>query len=135
VSLGARDREAFDLVRSRSFADAYVASLDLELQARRLTLRIYGSLRPSDASTVLATITFFGTGEFRIGNEAGAFPESVRLASLALAYDDASDRGSAELAGRAPWSSTFGFDGLAYEEHAAVLASLADDDALVPDDA
>ncbi len=133
MSLGTRDREAFDLVRSRAFADAYVASLDLELQARRLTLRIYGSLRANDASTLLATITFFGTCEFRIVNEAGAFPESVRLASLALAYDDTSDRGSVELAGRAPWSSSFAFDGLAYEEHAAVLASLADDDVVLDD--
>jgi hypothetical protein len=127
VSLTTRDRDAFELARSRSFGDAYVASIDLELQARRLTVRSYGALRRGERGTFLGTMTFFGAGDLRLENAVGAFPESVAIAGFALDYDDATDRGSAELRGRQSWTLAWTFDGLAYEEHAAVLASLADE--------
>jgi len=127
VSLGTRDAEAFALVGSRSFGDAFVASLDLELQARRLTLRLYGRLRPGETETYLGTATFFGTGDVRLDNASGAFPETVALERFSLSYDDIADRGAAELRGTAAWSLAWAFDGVAYEEHATVLASLADE--------
>ena len=127
MSIAQRDREAMDLVAARRFDDAYLVSSDLEMQARRLTLRAYGALHPADTTTYLATLTFFGASALGIENEAGVFPESVQLSSLALTYDDADDEGSAELRGRQAWALAWNFDGLAYEEHPAVLASLADD--------
>ncbi len=127
MSLGARDHEALELARSRSFADAYVASFELELQARRLTVRFYGPLRRGDRATYLATVTFFGAGELAIDNAAGAFPDSARLAGVELSYDDEADRGSADLRGAAAWTLSWSFDGLAYEEHAATVASLVDE--------
>jgi hypothetical protein len=126
VSLGTRDAEAFALLRSRSFGQAFVASLELELQARRLTLRLYGTLRPGDPETYLGTATFFGSGDVRLENATGAFPETVALERLSLSYDDIADRGAAELRGAA-WSLAWAFDGVAYEERATVLASLADE--------
>jgi len=127
VSLTTRDAEAFALLRSRSFGQAFVASLDLELQARRLTLRLYGPLRPGDPETYLGTATFFGSGDVRLENATGAFPETVALESLSLSYDDIADRGAAELRGSGAWSLAWAFDGVAYEERATVLASLADE--------
>ncbi len=127
MSLGTRDAEAFALLRSRAFGEAFVASLDLELQARRLTLRLYGRLRPSDVQTYLGTATFFGAGDVRLENGSGAFPETVALENFALSYDDVVDRGAAELRGAAAWSLAWAFDGVAYEEVATVLASLADE--------
>ena len=132
MSLSGRDREAFELVAGRSFGDAYVASLDLELQARRLTVRFYGTLRRGERGTLLGTVTFFGAGDLRLDNASAAFPDSVGVASFALTYDDDADRGAAELRGRSAWSLAWAFDGVAYEEHPAVLASLADE---LPDDA
>ena len=129
MSLDIRDAEALDLVRSRTFAHAFVASFEIELQARRLTLRLYGALRAGERNTHLGTATFFGAGDVRLENPSGAFPESAALERFALAYDDESDRGSAELHGTAGWSCAWAFDGLAYEEHPAVLASLADEPA------
>ena len=127
MSLSTRDREAFELARSRTFGDAYVASIELELQARRLTVRFYGTLRRGDRATYLAAVTFFGAGELGIDNAEGAFPDSARLASVALSYDDEADRGFAELRGAGAWTLSWSFDGLAYEEHAATVASLADE--------
>lgn len=71
-------------------------------------------------------MTFFGTAGFGVANE-GAFPESVRVADLTLAYADEDESGSAELSGAQAWTLSWSFDGLAYEEHPAVLASLADE--------
>ncbi len=126
MSAAARDQEALDVVASRSFGDAYVASLELDMQTRRLTVRVYGTLR-NDRATYLATLTFFGASTLVLDNADGAFPQSVRLASLALRYESIDDQGTAELRGASSWSSSWHFDGFAYEEHAAVLASLVDD--------
>ncbi len=126
MSLSQRDRDALDVVAARAFGDSFVVSLDFEMQARRLTLALYGNFHGGGTS-YLAKVTFFGASAFGVENEAGAFPESVRLASFSLAYEEAGDEGSAELRGAQPWALSWTFDGLAYEEHAAVLASLADD--------
>jgi hypothetical protein len=126
VSLGTRDLEAFALASSRTFADAYLASFALEAQTRRLVLGFYGPLRRGDRATYLGTVTFFGTSDLRIENASGAFPDSVRLASVEFAYDDDAERGSARARG-ADWSIALHFDGLAYDEHAAVVASFADE--------
>jgi hypothetical protein len=125
--MAARDREALDLVQGRGFANTWLASLDLELQARRLTLRIYGALHRG-ADTQLATLTFFGVSALRLENSDDAFPESVALRSLAIAYDDTEELGTAGLQGTREWKLGWSFDGLSYEEHPAVIASLADDD-------
>jgi hypothetical protein len=127
MSLSLRDQEAFDTVAGRSFDGAYVVSFDLEMQARRLTLELYGTLRRGDGATYRATITFFGTSALAVQNESGAFPESVGTSWFGLSYIDETDEGAAELRGRQPWSVLWNFDGLAYEEHAAVLVSLVDD--------
>lgn len=121
-----RDSEALRLASSRSFAGAFVAACDLELQARRLTLRLYGTLGGGN-ETRLGTLTCFGVAGLALENSGGAFPQSVRLESLNLAMPDPDDAGSAELVGTLSWRLTFAFDGLAYEEHPALLASLADD--------
>ncbi len=126
MSIAPRDQEALGLVASRSFDGAYVSSVALDMQARRLTLRLYGTLR-GGSETYAAALTFFGASALGIENETGIFPESVRVASLALAYNEAEDEGTAELHGRQAWALFWTFDGLAYEEHPAVLASLADD--------
>ncbi len=125
MSAARRDLEALDVARSRSFDGTYVAAFELEMQVRRLTLRLYGSI--GTAGTQLATITFFGTSAVTLQNDAGSFPESVRVASLALENPDPDDVGSAVLTGQQGWSMAWSFDGLAYEEHPAVIASLADD--------
>ncbi len=126
MSAAARDQEALDVVASRSFADAYVASLELDMQTRRLTLRVYGRLQ-SGGATSLATLTFFGTSDLNLDTADGAFPQSVRITGLRLRYEPSDEQGTAELRGRSPWTFSWEFDGFAYEEHAAVLASLADD--------
>jgi hypothetical protein len=126
MSIAPRDREALDLVSRRSFAYAYVSSLDLEMQARRLTLGLYGPLQ-GGATTMLGTVTFFGASALSLENEAGAFPESVAVSSLVLSYDDEADRGDAQLAGTSGWKLSWSFDGIAYTEYAAVIASFADD--------
>ncbi len=125
VSITQRDREALDLVASRRFGESFVVSLDFEMQVRRLTLVLYGRVLGGSA-TYLARLTFFGTAGFGVENE-GAFPESVRVSDLALAYADEDESGSAELSGVQAWTLSWSFDGLAYEEHPAVLASLADE--------
>ena len=126
MSIAARDQEALDLVASRTFEGAFVSSFALDMQARRLTLRLYGPLR-GNADTYAGTLTFFGASALGIENQTGIFPESVRVTSLALRYAESDDEGTAELRGRQAWALFWTFDGLAYEEHAAVLASLADD--------
>jgi hypothetical protein len=126
MSIAQRDREALDVVASRTFGGAFLVSLDFEMQARRLTLECYGPVHGGSA-TYLAKLTFFGTSAFGVENEAGSFPESVGIESFALTYADFEDQGSAELRGSKAWALFWTFDGLAYEEHAAVLASLADD--------
>jgi hypothetical protein len=125
--MAARDREALDLVQSRGFANTWLASLDLELQARRLTLRVYGALHRG-TETHLATLTFFGVSLLQLENSDDAFPESVEVRSFAIAYDDAQEVGTAGLHGARDWKLGWSFDGLSYEEHPAVIASLADDD-------
>ena len=95
-------------------------------QTRRLTACLYGALR-SDGTTYLATLTFFGVGAFALGNALGAFPESVRISALSLRYEPEGEEGTAELRGRSAWTFGWRFDGFAYEEHPAVVASLSDD--------
>lgn len=126
MSIAPRDREALDLVQRRSFSDAFVASLDLEMQARRLTVALYGPLQ-GGTQTLLGTLRFFGASALALDNAAGTFPESVCITSLVLSYDDEADLGRAEMTGTAGWSFGWSFDGLAYDEYATVIASLADD--------
>jgi hypothetical protein len=125
MSLAQRDREALDLVQSRSFGGAWLASLELELQTRRLTLRVYGPLQRG-SQTYLATLRFFGASFLHLANESDAFPDSVKLGSLSISFD-ADDIGAASLEGASEWKLDWSFDGLSYEEHPAVIASLADD--------
>jgi hypothetical protein len=127
LSIAQRDREALELAQRRSFGGAWLASLELELQARRLTLCVYGNLQGGGRDTYLAKLTFFGASAMRFENDAGAFPESVKLLSLELSFDDDEELGAAELRGARSWSLGWSFDGLSYEEHPAVMASLADD--------
>jgi hypothetical protein len=127
MTLGQRDQEAFDLVASRSFADAYLLSLDLEMLARRLTVKLYGPLRAGQADTYLGTLTFFGTSAFGGANPGSTFPDSAHASGLTLSYGDNEEAGSAELRGSEGWSFAWSFDGLAYEEHPAILTSLVDD--------
>ncbi len=127
MSLAPRDLEALDLLRSRSFGNAYLAAFDIEMQARRLTVHLYGALRGGDAATYLGAATFFGAGELGVENGDAAFPDSARLANVELSYDDENERGSARVRGARAWTLSWSFEGLAYEEHPAVLASLADE--------
>jgi len=127
MSLSGRDQEAYDLARGRTYKSSCLVSLDVEMQARRLTLQIYGSLRARDPGTFRATLTFFGTSALSLANESGAFPESVRIDSLELSYDDSEDEGLAVLSGEQGWTLRWNFDGVAYEDSPCVLASLADD--------
>jgi hypothetical protein len=126
MSITQRDREALDVVASRAFGNSYLASLEFDMQVRRLTLSLYGPLQGGH-STYLGRLTFFGAAGFGADNVAGSFPESVRVATLTLSYANEDDAGTAELRGTQPWTLFWSFDGLAYEEHAAVLASLADE--------
>ncbi len=124
----ARDRDALDLLAARSFADCALAALDLDMQTRRLTLRVYGALRVDDAGTYLATLTFFGTSALAIEGPATSFPQSARIVGIDVSYADDDDTGTVELRGRAGWALAYSFEGVAFEEHAAVVASLADDE-------
>jgi len=126
MSIAPRDREALDLVGRRSFGGAFVASLDLEMQARRLTVAFYGPLQ-GGTTTLLGTLRFFGASALTLENPEGTFPESVRVNALELSYDDEADLGTAGLTGATGWTMGWSFDGLAYDEYAAVIASLADD--------
>ncbi len=126
MSAERRDREALDLVATRAFAGCAVVDIALEMLARRLNVRLYGKLR-GDETTYCGALTFFGVDALGIDNAGGEFPQSVRVASLALDYSDDADEGTASVSGAAGWSMQFTFDGLAYEEQPFVLASLADD--------
>jgi hypothetical protein len=126
VSAAPRDQEALDLALSRTFVDAYVVSLAIDMQTRRLTLQVYGALR-NDAGIYLATLTFFGASALALENAQSAFPNSVRITALLLTYAADDDEGTAELRGRSAWTFGWQFDGFAYEEHPAVIASLSDD--------
>lgn len=130
MSIAPRDRAALTLVRNRHFRDTYLASLAADMQTRRVTLRIYGTLHGTlpQSDTFLGTLTFFGTTAFSIANERGTFPESVRIAALDLAYDEGEDIGNATLDGSDGWKATWAFDGIAYEEIPAIVESLADED-------
>jgi hypothetical protein len=128
MAADARDREALDLLVARTFVDCALVALDLDMQTRRLALRVYGALRTADATTVIATLTFFGTSAVAIGGAATSFPQSARIVAIAIAYADDDDAGTVEVSGRAGWVMRFSFEGVAFEEHAAVLASLADDE-------
>ncbi|GAC1495020.1 MAG: hypothetical protein NVS3B17_18600 [Vulcanimicrobiaceae bacterium] len=123
-----RDREALDVLASRTFADAALASLSIDLQTRRLTLRAYGELRPGDPATYLATIAFFGTHALELDGATTAFPQRARIVTIRIRYGDADDTGTAHVDGRSGWALRFEFEGIAYEETPTVLASLADDD-------
>jgi len=127
VSAERRDREALDLVAQRRFAGCAIVEIGLEMSARRLSVGLYGKVRASDDATYRVTLTFFGISALSIENADGAFPQSVGLSALDLSYSDDDDEGSASLTGTSGWSLEWKFDGLAYEEHPAVLASLADD--------
>ncbi|MBD5606797.1 MAG: hypothetical protein IAI48_17150 [Candidatus Eremiobacteraeota bacterium] len=128
MSLATRDVAALEAVRSRTFADAYVASFELELQARRLTVCFYGTLRAREGATYLGTVTFFGAGELGIENADGIFPDSAQLASVSFSdFEEESERGFVEVRGARAWVLSWSFDGLSYEEHEATLASLADE--------
>jgi len=126
VSAAPRDQEALDIAASRTFVDAYVVSLDIDLQTRRLTVRVYGSLR-ADGATYVATLTFFGASVLTLENAGGTFPHSVRITAFRFHYPLGEDEGTAHIRGRSAWTLSWNFDGFAYEEHAAVLASLADE--------
>ncbi len=128
MSLASRDQEAYDLVARRAFGGAYLVALELELQTRRLTVQLYGALRTGSSETFLATVTFFGARGLDLENAASEFPESARVASLTLSYREAEEEGSVAISGQRAWQAGWAFDGLAYEEHPAVVASLADDD-------
>jgi len=127
VSNEPRDREALDLIAQRSFDSCAVFDVQLEMLARRLQLRLYGALRPGDAATYLAALTFFNIRGLEIENPAGNFPESVRLVGLHTTYSESDDVGSLEVQGGSDWQLRCTFDGVAYEEHPATLASLRDD--------
>ncbi len=128
MAADARDRDALDLLASRTFADCALVALDLDMQTRRLTMRVYGALRASDATTVVATLTFFGTSALGIEGVTTSFPQSARIAEIAMTYADDDDAGTVVVNGRAGWSMQFSFEGVACEEHAAVVASLVDDE-------
>ncbi len=126
--MSTRDLEALDIARSRSLGRSYLASFDLEMQARRLSVRFYGTLGGPTGGTFLATLTFFGVGELGLENADGTFPDSASVATVDFAdYEEVSERGFVEVRGSQGWALSWSYDGLAYEEHPAVLASLADE--------
>ncbi len=127
MATDARDREALDLIATRTFADCALVALELDMQTRRFTLRVYGSLRSADA-TVLATLTFFGTRGLATGGATAAFPSRAQVATLDVTYADDDETGSVDVRGRVGWTLAFTFEGIAYQEHPAVLASLVDDE-------
>ncbi len=127
MSIAPRDREALDLALQRSFGGSFVASFDLEMQTRRLTIGFYGPLL-GGRTTLLGTLRFFGASALVLENPEGAFPQSVRVNALELSYDDEAEVGAADLRGASGWLMGWSFDGIDYEEHPAVIASLADDE-------
>ncbi len=128
MAADARDRDALDLLASRTFTDCALAALDLDMQTRRLTLRVYGAIRADDSGSFLATMTFFGTSALAIDGAAPSFPQSARIVAIAIAYAEDDEEGTVAVSGRVGWSMRFSFEGVAFEEHAAVVASLADDE-------
>ena len=73
-------------------------------------------------------MTFFGVEALSAENRGRRVPaKRGGSSSLDLTYSDEDDVGSASVTGNSDWALAWKFDGLAYEEHAAVLASLADD--------
>jgi hypothetical protein len=130
MSMSTRDLEALDLARSRSLGPSYLASFDLDMQARRSSVRFYGRLGGQAGDTFLATLTFFGVGELGLDNADGTFPDSASVATVDFAdYEEVSERGFVEVRGAQGWVLSWSYDGLAYEEHPTVLASLADETA------
>jgi hypothetical protein len=142
MSLGARDADAFDFANLRifsesAFAERFLIALDLEMQTRRLTLRLYGRSLTEPANrfatpnvTFVFKVTFFGVADLVLGQgeEGGAFPQSARVDALSLTYDDASDVGHVHVTGTRGWTLDFAFDGLAFEETPGTVLSLVDDD-------
>lgn len=138
MSLGTRDEEAYQFASRRifgdgAFSDVVLVGLDLEMQTRRLTLRLYGNLRGAlgpGPKAYLSTVTFFGVANLVLGVNAedGAFPQSARVEALSLSYDDDADEGRAVVTGTRGWAIEFTFDGIAAEETIATIASLADED-------
>jgi hypothetical protein len=127
MSMARRDAEAFAVAQQASYVNAFVVSVALEMQTRRLTLGLYGPLH-GGKTTYVATLAFFGTAAFEIENNDGAFPETVGVASFDLTYDEELGVGRAVLRGGRGWRLEWAFDGIAYEERAASIASLADDE-------
>jgi hypothetical protein len=127
MSMAPRDAEAFAVAQQASYANAFVVSFALEMQTRRLTLGLYGALH-GGKTTYVATLAFFGTAAFEMENTDGAFPETAGVAAFDLSYDDELGIGRAELRGARGWRLEWAFDGIAYEEHGALIASLADDE-------
>jgi len=123
-----RDADAFEVAARCAFGDAFLASLAIDMQTRRLTLGVYGALHGGTA-TQLATLMFFGVNELVCENDDGRFPESVHVAKFDLSYDDDLASGRADLRGARGWRLGWSFEGIAFEERAATIASLADDDA------
>jgi hypothetical protein len=141
MSLGARDADAFEFANSRIFGDAefkdrFLVALDLEMQTRRLTLRIVGrglgepTTFGTPHKTYVSIVTFFGVADLALaqGAEGGAFPQSARIDGLSLAYDDEADLGHVHVTGTRGWTLDFAFDGMAIEETPGSIASLVDDD-------
>jgi hypothetical protein len=126
MSAAPRDRESLDLIATRRFGGAALTGFEIEMQARRMHLRVYGELR-GDGQTYGATVTFFGVSALVIENETGIFPESVLLDALEIAYSDSDDIGSVEMRGRSSWTMAWSFDGIAYQEAPAVVSSYRDD--------
>lgn len=128
MSIAPRDRDALTLVRDREYRDGYLASFEVDMQTLRLTLQLYGKLRGvRDGQHYLGTVTFFGANGVAIANERGTFPSSARVSAFEVAYDDGEDVGAASLRGTAGWEASWAFDGIAYAEHPAIMASLADE--------
>jgi hypothetical protein len=137
MSLGARDADAFEFANLRifneaAFTDRFLVALDVEMQTRRVTLRLYG-LSLADATpnaTFIYVVTFFGVADLALahGTEGGAFPQSARIDALSLTYDDAADLGYVHVAGTRGWTLDFAFDGMAIEGAPGSIASLVDDD-------
>ena len=78
--------------------------------------------------TIVGTLTFSGRAILAIDGTATSFPKSARIVAIAIAYADDADTGAVAVSGRSGWSIRFSFEGVAYQELAAVLASLADDE-------
>jgi len=143
MSLGARDADAFEFANLRifseaTFTDRFLVAFDLEMQTRRVTLRLYGlSLAEATPNrfatpnvTFIYVVTFFGVADLALaqGNEGGAFPQSARIDAVSLTYDDPADLGHVHVAGTRGWTLDFAFDGMAIEESPGSIASLVDDD-------